>query len=95
MAYRTESQREASRENGKKGGRPKLGKEKTIKYVYRNIVPEINRVAYVELARSAANLNQISHHFNENGFDSSQVDEIYKLLQEMRLQISGVAKNDR
>jgi hypothetical protein len=94
VTYRTESQREASRENGKKGGRPKLGKEKTIKYVYRNIVPEINRVAYVELARTCSNLNQIAHHFNENGFDSNQVDEVYKILQELRLLISGVA-NDR
>lgn len=51
-------------------------------------VPAINRQAYAELARTAANLNQISRRLNAG--DAVQVDEVSAALAALRREIMGV-----
>ena len=41
--------------------------------------PELNRIAYQELARTAANLNQIAHHLNQTQVSGRA--EIFDLVQ--------------
>ena len=51
------------------------------------IIPEINRQAYSELARSASNLNQIARHLNSGG--QADVHEIVMALIEFRSKLIG------
>jgi DNA invertase Pin-like site-specific DNA recombinase len=89
MTERTEAQREASRLNGKKGGRPRIAKKlKEAKTIA--VVPEINREAYAELARLASNFNQVAKHMNQNGLDVEEVDKLYVMLAELRKAILGM-----
>jgi DNA invertase Pin-like site-specific DNA recombinase len=86
---RTEAQIKASKENGKKGGRPRISKPlKTDKIKIVALVPEINRQAYAELSRSASNLNQIARRLNQKG--KVEIEEIYKALQGFRLSLLGI-----
>jgi hypothetical protein len=48
-------------------------------------VPEINRQVYSELARSAANLNQIAHRLNMG--DVLGIDVISQVLEDFRLNL--------
>lgn len=50
-------------------------------------IPEINRRAYSELARAAANLNQIARHLNAGDAlsDALSLDEVRKALHQFRL----------
>jgi hypothetical protein len=45
-------------------------------------IPEINRQAYTELARSASNLNQITHRLNMK--QQVEITEILSVLREFR-----------
>jgi hypothetical protein len=55
-------------------------------------VPKINRQAYIETARWAANLNQISHFFHMHGDEipAEGVREIYSYLKKFRLKLIGL-----
>jgi len=59
-------------------------------------IPEINRAVWVELARAAANLNQIARHFNESDrvIDASEVDRVRDLLNEFRRGLIGVRDHE-
>ena len=54
------------------------------------VIPEINTVAWVELSRSASNLNQLSHQLNMLGVKTSDVSEIQTLLADFRAKLLGV-----
>lgn len=55
-------------------------------------VPEVNRKAYLETARWAANLNQISHFFHMHGDEipAAGVREIYSYLKKFRMKLIGL-----
>jgi DNA invertase Pin-like site-specific DNA recombinase len=86
---RTPAQIAASRENGKKGGRPKNTKIVDKLNTKKNVVPELNRKAYSGLARSASNLNQIAKSLNMNGMSNELAKQIYQELLEFRLALIG------
>jgi DNA invertase Pin-like site-specific DNA recombinase len=86
---RTPAQIAASQNNGKKGGRPKNTKIVDKLNTKKNVVPELNRKAYSELARSASNLNQIAKSLNINGMSNELAKQIYKELQSFRLVLIG------
>ena len=50
-------------------------------------IPEINRQAWSELARAAANLNQIARHINAG--DALSLDEVSDALHKFRLALIG------
>lgn len=57
-------------------------------------VPELNRVAYMEMARTQANLNQIAHQLNAGKSSDSELilETIQKLYQEtlkLRMELIG------
>lgn len=52
------------------------------------IVPEINREAWVNLARAAANLNQLSRYLNDGG--DAETEEIRAELAAFRAALVGV-----
>lgn len=58
------------------------------------IVPELNREAWLALARAAANLNQISHHLIVNNSEELPLDEIRAMLDAFRLGLIGAGVND-
>jgi len=47
--------------------------------------PELNRSAWRELARAAANLNQLAHHANGAGIETLDIDAIARELAQFRL----------
>lgn len=55
-------------------------------------VPEVNQKAYLETARWAANLNQISHFFHMHGDEipARGTEEIYTYLKKFRGQLIGL-----
>ncbi|MGZ3237207.1 MAG: plasmid mobilization relaxosome protein MobC [Burkholderiaceae bacterium] len=53
-------------------------------------IPVINQQAYAELARSAANLNQISRHLNEGG--AADAATVAALLSDFRLALLGASE---
>jgi hypothetical protein len=55
-------------------------------------VPKINQKAYLETARWAANLNQISHFFHMHGDEipARGTEEIYSYLKKFRGQLIGL-----
>jgi hypothetical protein len=55
-------------------------------------VPEVNRKAYLETARWAANLNQISHFFHMHGdeIQARGTEEIYSYLKKFRAKLIGL-----
>ena len=57
------------------------------------VVPEINREAWVKLARSASNLNQIAHHLNASrnppGEALRNIDLIRRALDDFRKALIG------
>lgn len=53
-------------------------------------IPEINRQAYTELARSAANLNQLAKRANAD--DAAEIAELSSTLSAFRLALLGVEK---
>lgn len=58
-------------------------------------VPEINRQAYVELARAASNLNQIAHSLNllwqEGGLPGlAEIEDIRQELTDFRIRLLGL-----
>jgi hypothetical protein len=55
------------------------------------VVPELNRAAWIELSRSASNLNQIAKHLNESGFDTGVVDSIIQVLDDFRTALIGAS----
>ncbi len=77
-----------SAENGKKGGRPKGTTQAKKVNASPSVVPELNRKAYTELARSASNLNQIARKLNAG--DKVEAEAIMKELQAFRLKLLGV-----
>jgi hypothetical protein len=91
---RSEAQKEASRENGKKGGRPKIAKQLKTGKSAKPLVPEINRQAYAELSRSASNLNQLAAHLNSVGADARDADSIYAELAAFRAALIGMGGDD-
>ena len=52
-------------------------------------IPEINRRAYIETARWAANLNQLARQLNSAGF--VQAEEVIQTLAEFRRSLLGLA----
>jgi DNA invertase Pin-like site-specific DNA recombinase len=89
---RTLAQIAASKENGKKGGRPKNTKIVDKINTKKNVVPELNRKAYSGLARSASNLNQIAKSLNMNGMSNELAKQIYQELLEFRLALIGAGE---
>jgi hypothetical protein len=81
-----------SRENGKKGGRPRIAKLVKEGKSLKPLVPEINRQAYAELSRLASNLNQLARHLNSTGhkITAQESEAVYRLLQEIRAGLLGV-----
>lgn len=75
----------------------KVGNKKLISDFLRNlglgkkasrvVIPEINSKAYSELARTAANLNQVAKAINTG--ESVDIDQIEKILKELRFAIIG------
>jgi hypothetical protein len=59
------------------------------------IVPELNREAWVQLSRSASNLNQIAHHLNtyEINLETINIPVIEKLLKQFRNNLVGASPN--
>lgn len=58
-------------------------------------LPTINAECWGELARVAANLNQIAHHLNEgraHGVDSSVIAELLEQVQALRRELVGAAE---
>lgn len=58
-------------------------------------LPTINAERWSELARTAANLNQIAHHLNEgriHGIDASLIAELLEQVQALRRELVGVAE---
>lgn len=62
------------------------------------VAPELNRMAWVDLARAASNLNQIAHHMNLAANNNqawleelSNVAELYRTLQAFRQSLIGAA----
>lgn len=55
-------------------------------------IPAINREAWTQLARSAANLNQIARHLNEGG--AVMLDELADELAEFRRALIGAREDD-
>lgn len=55
------------------------------------ILPEINRSDWIELARSAGNLNQIARHLNQQNLGGGDLDinEIRKVLADFRAHLVG------
>jgi hypothetical protein len=58
------------------------------------IVPEVNRAAWVDLARSASNLNQLTHAINSGSISSSGelssvIDDLRHDLDALRLLMIG------
>lgn len=55
-------------------------------------VPKINQKAYIETARWAANLNQISHFFHMHGdeIQARGTEEIYSYLKKFRAKLIGL-----
>lgn len=55
------------------------------------MIPELNRQAWVELARLTANLNQLARAVNEGKRDLPQVDfeSLRELTQQLRLELIG------
>lgn len=51
-------------------------------------VPEMNREAWVQLARSASNLNQLARALNETG--KSEVTEVLSMLADFRASLIGM-----
>lgn len=54
------------------------------------MVPEFNREAYSQLARSASNLNQIAHQLNIDGH--IEVQEALNALRDFRLKLLGASQ---
>lgn len=51
------------------------------------VVPELNRQAWVELSRSASNLNQLAKRLNEG--DQADVSEVRSMLADFRFALIG------
>lgn len=50
-------------------------------------IPPLNAAAWAELARSAANLNQLVHHLNSVGADLDEVPRIRAALADFRMKL--------
>jgi len=53
-------------------------------------IPELNQAAWVELARSAANLNQIAHRLNVG--EEVDLEEVREELAEFRMRLIGASR---
>jgi hypothetical protein len=61
------------------------------------VVPEVNRAAWVELARLSANLNQIARHLNEGGAETpaqGQLAELRDAVVRLRADLIGLEVPD-
>lgn len=54
------------------------------------IVPEVNKVAWADLARAAGNLNQITRAINEGRLPVKDVPSVGKAVMEVRAQLNAV-----
>ena len=55
--------------------------------------PEVNRAAWLELSRSASNLNQLAHHLNSiGGAESADVPQIMAELARFRAALIGAGE---
>lgn len=52
-------------------------------------IPQINRDQWVELSRTASNLNQLAHHLNSSEI-APEISEVRKLLAEFRDSLVGM-----
>lgn len=62
-----------------------------------HVVPEVNRAAWVELARLSANLNQIARRLNEGGAETpapSQLAELRDCVVRLRADLIGLEVPD-
>jgi hypothetical protein len=60
------------------------------------VVPEINRKTWVDLARSASNLNQIAHHLNMTDLKGKRIvniPQIIDALTDFRNQLIGASNS--
>lgn len=57
-------------------------------------IPPVNHLAWSQLARAAANLNQISQHINTDSTTALEVEEIRMELVRFRLALIGAAINE-
>ena len=53
------------------------------------IIPALNQTAWLELSRSASNLNQVARHLNESGIQSGDLPQIIVMLTEFRAALIG------
>ena len=53
------------------------------------VIPELNQTAWLELSRSASNLNQFARHLNETGIQSGDLPQIIVMLTEFRAALIG------
>ncbi len=63
------------------------------RHVLRPVVPPVNRTAYAELARLAANLNQLmqyAHRFHDVQVTTSLLMDIKQAVAQLRLEILGL-----
>lgn len=61
-------------------------------YALPPVIPELNKMAWVELSRIGGNLNQIAHQINAG--DSLPIAEIQQALGELRRALIGVKLSD-
>lgn len=57
------------------------------------IVPEVNKVAWADLARAAGNLNQITRAINEGRLPVKDVPSVGKAVMDVRAQLDAVRRH--
>ena len=57
------------------------------------IVPEVNKVAWADLARAAGNLNQITRAINEGRLPMKDVPSVGKAVMDVRAQLDAVRRH--
>lgn len=57
------------------------------------IVPEVNKVAWADLARAAGNLNQITRAINEGRLPVKDVPSVGKVVMDVRAQLDAVRRH--
>ena len=53
-------------------------------------IPELNSLAWTDLSRAAANLNQIAHHLNSGGV--LEIEQVKAVLEHFRASLIGASR---
>ncbi|MDP2780955.1 plasmid mobilization relaxosome protein MobC [Devosia sp.] len=71
-----------------------LNRAEVMRYMLQNKmpapIPELNVIAWTELSRASANLNQLTHHLNAGG--AFEVEQVKATLERFRAALIGAAK---